>query len=136
MVERSHFKSWIIILFLLLGACSEQEELNFRSTGIPINDSTVLIDPINLDSTLFASGEMIWTLSSSFQLGTKKYPYRIFSESSPSSGKLRVFKASHPELLDADIVECICTIEGKICKITWRSSNQSVYLKTSIISEH
>lgn len=134
-VAQNHFKAWVFISVFLLGACSEQEELNFHSTGISINDQDVFIEPIELDSILFASGASVWTLKGSIQLGSKRFPYQVVSECHPKSGKVLVLNSSAPDLFDSKVVSCICTVEGNLCKITWRTANQSIYVITNIISE-
>lgn len=136
-VVPNRFKLWSLFLILLLASCKEEVvEADFESRGFGLIDNNVSVSALKLDSILYANGASLWMINGSIQTGVKTRDFRIICTNNPTRNAPEIISSSAPLRFKDSIVECVITEEFGIYKISWKTDDQRIFLKSSFTSEH
>lgn len=91
---------------------------------------------MELDSVTYANGEIVWLIRGSIQDGPIFYPFQLMCDEDPRFGLNKVIRSTPPLLFEDEEVECVITNIKNVFEITWRTSEQRIYLKSVLTSGH
>lgn len=136
-VVPNRYKCFGLLLALSLFSCDAHLESNFTSEGLHLNDETVFVSDLNLDSIDFASGKTLWMFKGSINVEGEELNYQVLFERNPVYTEPKAVHSTAPiDFKTGSPPYCVVTERYGIYEISWRSKEKFLHLKSPLTSTH
>lgn len=105
--------------------------------GLNLNESTVFVDVVSIDSVSFASGSNLWLLNGLIVNDGIEYPFQTVYDQNPLRKDAKVMKVRAPSfLLQNEKVKAsfVITSEGDKVVLSWEANDKFLLVRTVLIS--
>ena len=124
------------VLLLFVTSCANQPPSSIEAEGFEFDTTHCFVDAIELDSMSFASGAKHWIIKGLIVIEGKEFPYSMVYNNNPLERLSKPISVKPPACFDQnENVSFLLTRNNDNVMISWKTSDQFLYVRTVLTSE-